>query len=80
SYCHAEDRRVIPHRVVHHWDFVMHRVCKDARAFLDSTRFHPVFDLPALSPTLFNEQQVRSAAEPCRGGFVSSFWTCCREA
>ncbi|CAN0476389.1 unnamed protein product, partial [Ectocarpus sp. 8 AP-2014] len=57
SYCHAEDRRVIPHRVVHHWDFVRHRVCKDARAFLDSTRFHPVFDLPALSPTLFTEQQ-----------------------
>ncbi|CAM9331166.1 unnamed protein product [Ectocarpus sp. 12 AP-2014] len=57
SYCHAEDRRVIPHRVVHHWDFVRHRVCKDARVFLDSTRFHPVFDLPALSPTLFTQQQ-----------------------
>lgn len=61
SYCHAEDRRVIPHRVVHHWDFATHRVGKDSRAFLDATRFLPVFDLPELSPALFTEHEVRSA-------------------
>eukprot|EP00752_Nemacystus_decipiens_P006456 g5814.t1 len=57
SYCHAEDRRVIPHRVVHHWDFATHRVCRDARAFLDATRFLPVFDLPVLSPLLFTDHE-----------------------
>ena len=58
SYCHVEDRRVIPHRVVHHWDFATHRVCKDSGRFLDATRFLPVFDLPELSPSLFAEFQV----------------------
>ncbi|CAN0324170.1 unnamed protein product, partial [Hapterophycus canaliculatus] len=53
SYCHAEDRRVIPHRVVNHWDFVTHRVCKDSRAFLDATRSLPLYNLPEVSPTLF---------------------------
>ncbi len=58
SYCHVEDRRVIPHRVVHHWDFSTHRVCKDAGRFLDATRFLPVFDLPEVSPSLFADLQV----------------------
>ncbi|CAM9788657.1 unnamed protein product [Laminaria digitata] len=57
SLCHSEDRRVIPHRVVHHWDFTPHRVCKDSAAFLDATHFLPVIDLPAESPRLFVAQQ-----------------------
>ena len=49
---------MIPHRVVHHWDFATHRVCRDARAFLDATRFLPVFDLPELSPSMFADHEV----------------------
>eukprot|EP00903_Cladosiphon_okamuranus_P008775 g8406.t1 len=56
-YCHAEDRRVIPHRVVHHWDFATHRVCRDARAFLDAMRFLPLFDMSELSPTMFADHE-----------------------
>lgn len=58
SYCHSEERRIIPHRLVNHWDFTRHRVCKDAAAFLDATRFVPLINLPEECPRLFAEQQV----------------------
>lgn len=58
SYCHNEERRIIPHRLVHHWDFTLHRVCKDAAVFLDATRSVPLINLPVECPRIFVEHQV----------------------
>jgi hypothetical protein len=47
---------VIPRRVLHHWDFVPHRVCRSAAAFLDDISRLPLLDVSMLSPALFNSQ------------------------
>lgn len=47
---------VIPRCVLHHWDFVPHRVCRSSAAFLDDISRLPLLDVSLLSPGLLSAQ------------------------
>ncbi|GBG32067.1 Differentially expressed in FDCP 8-like [Hondaea fermentalgiana] len=50
-----EHNRVLPTRVLHHWDFEPLAVSADAASFLDSISQHPVLCVSAESPRLFSQ-------------------------
>lgn len=52
-WCHREDLRVIPYRLLLFWDGKPHRVCLQAASFLDTFSSSPVVDVPSLNPLLF---------------------------
>ena len=51
-WCHRDDRRVIPYRLLLFWDSQPHRVSRQAAAFIDQVQSLPVLNLPLLNPLL----------------------------
>ena len=52
-WCHSDDHRIIPHRVLFHWDFHPHRVSKQSAAFLDQIYHKPLLTIQKTNPLLF---------------------------
>ena len=52
-WCHRDDHRVVPHRLLNYWDTCSHRVCSQAAQFLDEVWARPVLHLAAINPLLY---------------------------
>jgi hypothetical protein len=52
-WCHADDHRVIPHRILLYWDKTPHRVCRQAAIFLDYIWSKPPLKLKNINPLLY---------------------------
>jgi hypothetical protein len=52
-WCHRDDHRVIPYRMLLYWDGKPHRVCRQAAVFLDEFATQPLLNVSELSPLLF---------------------------
>jgi hypothetical protein len=52
-WCHADDHRVIPHRILLYWDKTPHRVCRQAAVFLDYIWGKPLLKLKSINPLLY---------------------------
>jgi hypothetical protein len=52
-WCHADQHRVIPHRLVLYWDCKPHRVSRQAAAFLDHFGKRPVLQVNVINPLLY---------------------------
>lgn len=52
-WCHADDHRVIPHRILLYWDKTPHRVCRQAAIFLDYIWSKPLLKLKFINPLLY---------------------------
>jgi hypothetical protein len=52
-WCHADDHRVIPHRILLYWDKTPHRVCRQAAIFLDYIWSKPLLKLKSINPLLY---------------------------
>jgi Putative zinc-RING and/or ribbon len=53
KWCHFDDRRQIPHRMLLYWDHVPHRVCRQAADFLDAIWRKPILHIGAINPLLY---------------------------
>lgn len=51
--CHANDKMIIPARVLHNWDFKEYPVAKRTRHFLSQVEAEPLLDIKTSSPTLY---------------------------
>lgn len=52
-WCHNDDHRIIPHRLLLYWDNTAHRVSRQAAVFLDDTWGKPLLKLNAVNPLLY---------------------------
>jgi hypothetical protein len=52
KWCHGDDYRHIPHRLLRHWDHVPHRVSRPAAAFLDRLWRRPLLLVGTINPLL----------------------------
>ena len=56
--CHSGMKAVLPTRVLHQWDVRPHKVCDEAKAYLDRIYSQPLLCVSAINPLLF--ESVRS--------------------
>jgi hypothetical protein len=52
-WCHAEEQRVIPHRLLLYWDCKTYKVSRQAAAFLDHFSKKPVLQIDVINPLLY---------------------------
>ena len=52
-WCHSNDHRVIPHRMLLYWDCVPHRVCQQVSKFLDIVLDKPILNLNSINSLLY---------------------------
>ncbi len=52
-WCHNDDHRIIPHRLLLYWDTNQHRVSRQAAAYLDDTWSKPSLKLSSINPLLY---------------------------
>ena len=70
KWCHADDRRQIPHRMLLHWDHNAHRVSKQAARFLDALWSQPMLLLSTANPLLYEGVPALRLARNMRGRAV----------
>jgi hypothetical protein len=70
KWCHADDRRQIPHRMLLHWDHNTHRVSKQAARFLDALWSQPMLLLNTANPLLYEGVPALRLARNMRGRAV----------
>lgn len=70
KWCHANERRQIPHRLLLHWDHTAHRVSKQAARFLDTLWSQPVLLLNSANPLLYEGVPALRLARNMRGRTV----------
>ena len=70
KWCHANERRQIPHRLLLHWDHTAHRVSKQAARFLDTLWSQPVLLLNSANPLLYEGVPALRLARNMRGRAV----------
>ena len=66
-WCHSNEHRVIPHRLLNFWDAVAHRVSRQSAAFLDDVWRHPVLHLSSINPLLYEGLPALRAVRGMRG-------------
>ena len=52
-WCHSNEHRIIPHRLLLYWDCVPHRVCRQARQFLDDVWHKPLLNVDEINGLLY---------------------------
>ena len=67
KWCHGNDRRQIPHRLLLHWDHRAHRVSKQAARFLDMLWSQPVLMISSANPLLYEGVPALRLARNMRG-------------
>lgn len=70
KWCHADERRQIPHRMLLHWDHNAHRVSKQAARFLDALWSQPMLLLSSVNPLLYEGVPALRLARNMRGRAV----------
>lgn len=70
KWCHADDRRQIPHRMLLHWDHNAHRVSRQAARFLDALWGQPMLLLSTANPLLYEGVPALRLARNMRGRAV----------
>ena len=53
KWCHGDEYRQIPHRLLLYWDHVPHRVSRQAAAFLDTLWRRPILLVDSVNPLLY---------------------------
>mmetsp|Transcript_14744 Transcript_14744/g.46951 ORF Transcript_14744/g.46951 Transcript_14744/m.46951 type:complete len:685 (+) Transcript_14744:62-2116(+) len=69
--CHRGSTALVPHRVLHRWDFEPRAVSSAAHDFLESTFEHPMLCVSAVSPQLFKTVPALAEARELRVRLVS---------
>ena len=70
KWCHADDRRQIPHRLLLYWDHTAHRVSIQAARFLDGLWRRPLLLLNSANPLLYEGVPALRLARNMRGRAV----------
>jgi Putative zinc-RING and/or ribbon len=70
KWCHGNDRRQIPHRLLLHWDHRAHRVSKQAARFLDMLWSQPVLMISSANPLLYEGVPALRLTRNMRGRVV----------
>ena len=70
KWCHADDRRLIPNRLLLYWDHKAHRVSIQAAKFLDDLWNKPFIHLSTANPLLYEGVPTLRLARNMRGRVV----------
>ena len=74
-WCHSNDHRVIPHRLLLYWDCVPHRVCQQARKFLDDLWQKPLLHVDDTNSLLYEGIPAFTLTRNLRHRLASIFET-----
>ena len=74
-WCHSNDHRIIPHRLLLYWDCVPHRICQQATNFLDDIWEKPVLNVKDINSLLYEGIPALTYTKNLRGRAVSLFET-----
>ncbi|XP_064610811.1 LOW QUALITY PROTEIN: uncharacterized protein LOC135475013 [Liolophura sinensis] len=80
--CHENEEYYIPSRIVFNWDFRKHKVAKKNRVFLQEMEEHPLLDLEALNPKIYDHVNEMNDVKLLRQQlcYVKSYLFTCKQS